>query len=219
MRLQVLDRALIREVDQQLEEGVTKAGESLACRRGCTQCCVGVFTITLLDAWRLRRGLEELQKADAVRAAAVRARAENAVRTIEPDFPGDPSNGLLGEDEDQVDALTQKFSAQPCPALDPATGLCDLYAHRPITCRTFGLPILHGDEKLPPCSLCFVDSSNAEIEKCRVEPDPDGWENAILCELLNGEVDDGRETIVAYALTPDLRLASDDRTDESRAAQ
>ncbi len=219
MRFQILDRALLVEVDQRLDVGVRKAGKKLVCRRGCTSCCIGVFTINLLDAWRLREGLEQLQKSDPARAGAVRRRAENGLRSVEERFPGDRTIGLLDDDEDKVDGLTAKFSDQPCPALDPATGLCDLYAHRPMTCRTFGLPILQGTEKLPPCSLCFRGASRDEIEDCRVEPDPDDLENAILCELPDAEADGGPETIVAYALVRDLRLASDDRTDESRAAR
>jgi len=218
MRLEVLDRALLAEVDQRLAEGARKAGDRLACRPGCTSCCIGVFTINLLDAWRLRRGLEQLEKTDPARARLVRERAENAVRLLKEEFPGDARTGLLDNDEARIDSFTEKFSETACPALDPGTGLCDLYAHRPITCRTFGLPVLEGNEKLAPCSLCFRGCRSTEIEDCRVEADPDGLENAILSELLEIEADDSRETIVAYALIHDVRTASDDRTDEPRAA-
>ncbi len=221
MRLQILDRALLSEVDQRLEEGAHKAGQRLVCRPGCTKCCVGVFTINLLDAWRLRRGLEQLERDDPAQARAVRQRAETAVGLGKEGFPGDARTGLLDADEGKLDSFTEKFCDVACPALDPATGLCSLYACRPMVCRTFGLPVLEGKEKLLPCSLCFHGSSPKEIEDCRVEADPDGLESAILSELLDIEADGGRETIVAYALIPDVdvRLASDDRTDESRAAR
>ena len=219
MQLQILDRALLREVGERLQEGARKAGDKLACRPGCTSCCIGVFTINLLDAWRLRQGLEQLKETDAARARAVRQRAENLVHLLAQEYPGDATTGLLDEDEEEIDSFTEKFSDLACPALDPATGLCDLYVHRPITCRTFGLPVLEGDEKLPSCSLCFQHSCSKEIEDCRVEPDPDGLENAILSELLDVQADGGRETIVAYALIPNARLTSHDRTDESRAAR
>ncbi len=39
-----------------------------------------------------------------------------------------------------------QFAQVPCPALDPATGHCDLYVHRPITCRTFGPPVRFADD-------------------------------------------------------------------------
>ncbi|RPJ58386.1 MAG: YkgJ family cysteine cluster protein [Acidobacteria bacterium] len=221
MRLQVLDRALLREVDRRLQEGSRKAGKSLACRPGCTACCIGVFTINLLDAWRLRQGLEHLELADPAQAQAVRQRSAHVVRLVREEFPGDARTGLLDPDEERIDSFTQKFSNVACPALDPATGLCALYSHRPMSCRTFGLPVLEGDEKLSPCSLCFQGSSSKEIEDCRVEPDPDGFESAILSELPEIEADGDRETLVAYALIPDVhvRLASDDRTDESRAGR
>ena len=37
----------------------------------------------------------------------------------------------------------------PCPALDPETGGCDLYAARPITCRTFGLTLRYDAARIP----------------------------------------------------------------------
>ncbi|RPI27207.1 MAG: YkgJ family cysteine cluster protein [Acidobacteria bacterium] len=236
MRLVKLDNALLREVDERLKSASRKAGDRLACKPGCTSCCIGVFTINQLDAARLGRGLREMKASDPARAQAVRRRAEEVVRIVKPDFPGDAETGLL-EDEDGIDGFTSAFSDVACPALDPTTGLCDLYDSRPMSCRTYGLPILHEMEKLPPCSLCFQGSSLEEIENCRVEPDPDGLENAILCELLEdgaracqdfpmersvaggGPDGLGPETIVAYALVAGERQASDDRTDESRAAR
>src|SRR5512146_2180364 len=36
----------------------------------------------------------------------------------------------------------------PCPVLDPDTRTCDLYAWRPITCRTFGPPVRFGQDSV-----------------------------------------------------------------------
>src|SRR4051812_22240689 len=44
---------------------------------------------------------------------------------------------------------------EPCPALDLDTKTCDLYAWRPITCRTFGPPLHFRGESLAVCELCF----------------------------------------------------------------
>ena len=88
---------------------------------------------------------------------------------------------------------------EPCPALDPDTGGCDLYAARPITCRTFGPPVRCGEESVGVCELCFQGASDTEIAACEVESDPDWLEHRLLEELERTAGARG-ETIVAFAL-------------------
>ena len=66
------DDILIRIVDAAFAEAARRSGSWLLCRPGCTQCCLGEFPITQLDAARLRRGLAELETRDPERAARVR---------------------------------------------------------------------------------------------------------------------------------------------------
>jgi len=51
------DEVLIRIVDAAMAEAARKSGPWLVCRSGCTECCMGPFPITQLDARRLREGL------------------------------------------------------------------------------------------------------------------------------------------------------------------
>jgi Fe-S-cluster containining protein len=189
------DVALVQIVDAALVEATQKSGSWLVCRLGCTQCCMGPFAITQLDARRLQRGLAELELHDPLRATRIRERARHAVARISHDFPGDPVTGLLAENE-----FPDSMDEEPCPALDPETGACDLYAARPITCRTFGPPVRCGSDSVGVCELCFQGASDAEIAACEVESDPDGLEFRLLKELeqMTGVRD---ETIVAFALT------------------
>jgi Fe-S-cluster containining protein len=166
------DQALIQIVDAALAEAARKSGPWLVCRPGCTECCLGPFPITQLDARRLREGLVELERRDPQRAAGVRERARQAVAATTDD--------------------------QPCPALDPSTGTCDLYAARPITCRIFGPPVRCGSEAVGVCELCFQGASDEEIAACQVEVDP------LLESQLSNEVEESTgargETSVAFAL-------------------
>ena len=161
------DEALIQIVDAALAEAARKSGAWLVCRPGCTECCLGPFPITQLDARRLREGLAELESRDRQRAARVRERARQAVARIRPDFPGDAATGVLGEDEEAEEQFAALADDQPCPALDPATGTCDLYAARPITCRIFGPPVRCGSEAVGVCELCFQGASDEEIAACQ----------------------------------------------------
>lgn len=191
------DRRLLAVVDEALAEAVRRAdrGEGtswLACRPGCTECCHGPFPINELDARRLRLGLAELAIRDPQRAESLTLRAQAQLPALREGFPGDPETGLLTDGDD--DLYFTRHGGLPCPALDPETGRCDLYAHRPLTCRTFGPPVRIGESLLPPCHLCFQDASAEVVEACRVEPDPHGLEDRLLARL------SAEETLIAFAL-------------------
>jgi Fe-S-cluster containining protein len=156
-----MDGALIQIVDAALAEAARKSGAWLVCRPGCCECCMGPFPISEADAVRLRHGLADLQSRDPQRAARIRSRSREWAE---------------GDDE-------------PCPVLDPDTGTCDLYAARPLTCRTFGPPVRCASGALAVCELCFDGATEEEITACVVGLDPD-----IL------EQDDCDEMTVASAL-------------------
>lgn len=187
------DRRLLQVIDEAMAEAARRAGNRLACRPGCTGCCHGPFPINGLDAARLRRGLSELAAHDPDRAAAIVERARALLPVLVPDFPGDPTTGVLADDD--ADAYFERHAALPCPVLDPETGRCELYAHRPLSCRTFGPPVRIGDADLPPCNLCFQGSRPEEIEACRVDPDPHGVEDRLVRRFQAEE-----ETLIALLL-------------------
>ncbi len=191
------DRRLLTLLDDGLARAGRRAGERLACRQGCTECCIGPFPITALDVLRLREGLDVLSRRDPRRADALRERARRAWSSLSGDFPGDVETGWLTADERTEQRYLDRHREAPCPALDPDTGACDLYAWRPVTCRTYGPPVRVRGEDLPPCRLCFARASDAEIDACRVTFDPADLEGSLLAGL---EDDAGRETLVAFAL-------------------
>jgi Fe-S-cluster containining protein len=194
------DARLLRVVDAALEDGARRAGSRLACGIGCTECCLGPFPITLLDARRLREGLAELRRREPGRAAGVLNRARSAVRSLRRGFPGDPDSGRLAEDEQAREAFFTRHEARPCPALDPQTGACELYAWRPLTCRSYGPPVRIGRESLPPCRLCFVGTKPRTLARYRVTVDPDELEDGLLRRLFRSGEPAAVETLVAFAL-------------------
>lgn len=168
------------------------------CRRGCTQCCIGVFAINQLEAQRLRRGLSHLESRDPERAEAIRQRSREAVSRLSPDFPGDPSTGLLGESEDAVRRFEDFANDEPCPVLDPQTGLCELYDSRPMTCRIFGPPV-RSENGLGVCALCYHGATDEQIAACEMTPDPDNLEIPLLEKVEKGTGRRGN-TIIAFCL-------------------
>jgi len=192
------DHALIQIVDSALADARRRSGAWLVCRPGCTQCCMGAFPINQLDAARLRKGMADLEARAPVRAEQVRARARDSVARLSPDFPGDPATGLLHEGIDAADAFSDFANDEPCPALDPATGNCELYEARPMTCRVFGPPVC-SEDGLGVCELCFHGATNKEIAACEMKPDPDDLESVLLEELEKSTGARGN-TIIAFCL-------------------
>jgi Fe-S-cluster containining protein len=202
MRLPVpaADQQLVQIVDAALAEAARRSGSWLACRPGCTQCCIGPFPINQLDAARLRQGLAELEAGDPVRAARVRDRAADSVARLSSHFPGNPATGILAEDEEAERRFVDFADDELCPALDLSTGTCDLYAARPMTCRTFGPPVRSGAEgALGVCELCYHGASDEEIAACEMKPDPDNLEESLLNKVESATGTRGN-TIVAFCL-------------------
>jgi Fe-S-cluster containining protein len=193
------DLALIQIVNTAFAAATRRSGDWLVCRSGCTQCCIGVFPINQLDAQRLQRGLSDLEKRAPGRANRVRERARNALSRLSPHFPGDPVTGILDEGQDADERFSDFANHEPCPALDPETGSCELYESRPMTCRVFGPPV-RTEEGLGICELCYQGASDEEIAACEMKPDPDDLESALL-----KKVEDSRgirgDTIIAFCLT------------------
>jgi Fe-S-cluster containining protein len=136
-------------------------GDSTRCPKGCHECCLGPFEIDREDATRLREGLTQLAQTDPARAARLQARARASA----------------GGDDD------------PCPALDPATGRCDLYEHRPKTCRVFGTAVLHPSGAITACEIIYPETPDQTIA-AEADPLPPDLEPA-----------SGPQTTVAVALS------------------
>jgi len=196
------DHALVQIVDAALADAARRSGEWLVCHPGCSQCCIGVFAINALDAVRLREGLAKLAQTDPVRATQIQQRARASLSRIAADFPGDIKTGILSESKRAQRRFEDFANDEPCPALDPETATCDLYAHRPMTCRVFGPPV-RSEEGLGVCELCYHGASHEEIAACAMTPDPDDLEAQLLAEIAPTKVNSGR-TIVAFCLARDL---------------
>ena len=117
---------------------------------------------------------------------------------LAPDFPGDAATGILDEDDAAAERFADFANDEPCPALDPETGNCELYESRPMTCRVFGPPVLSHDG-LGVCELCYHGASEAEIAACEMKPDPDDLEEVLVKEVEAGTGVRG-DTIIAFCL-------------------
>lgn len=192
------DRELVQIVDSALADVAQRSGDWLACRPGCSQCCIGPFPINQLDAVRLQQGLMDLEERAPERAARIRERARQSVARLSAQFPGDLTTGLLHEGEEAERKFFEFADDEACPALDPQTGTCELYKSRPMTCRVFGPPV-RSEGGLGVCELCFQGATTEQVAACEMRPDPDNLESTVLQEVETATSVRGN-TIVAFCL-------------------
>ncbi len=185
-------------IDAALDSAALRSGAHLACRPGCHQCCIGVFAITPLDAAALR---EALADAPADLAERIRARAlASRDRLLAEGFPGNPQTGILFTEPHHEEAFEDFANDEPCPVLDPATGTCELYAARPVQCRTFGPPVRDEDDHLTVCELCFTNASPEDVARCEMDQSWRPLEDELITRAEANPANAG-PTLIAFALT------------------
>jgi Fe-S-cluster containining protein len=165
----LLDRyeALLDEVDAWFRRSLEQHPDLIACRNGCSECCRGLFDITLLDALYLKRGFDRLPeplKAELVREASRRLELLSEVNPafVEPWL-------LNGIPEDEWDALMPEEDETPCLLLSD-TGGCLVYDYRPMTCRLNGIPLIDvsGEELFDEwCTLNFTGDDPRTLHDLR----------------------------------------------------
>lgn len=190
--------ALFPIIDAALSSAAERSGAHLACRPGCHQCCVGVFAITPLDAAALRKALAAAPR-DVAERVHVRAFASRE-RLLAKGFPGNEKTGILFTEPHHEQAFEEFANDEPCPVLDPATGTCELYAARPVQCRTFGPPVRDEDDNLTVCELCFTNASPEEVARCEMDQSWRPLEDELIAQA-DSDLSNAGPTLIAFALT------------------
>jgi Fe-S-cluster containining protein len=128
--------SLAQKTDQWFQRANATLLSQVPCRAGCSQCCIGFFPITRLDVSLLQEGLSHLGPEQ---REAIQRRAREQVSALESAYPQLKASPSLDQWSDTtIDRVLNEFPLSPCPALED--GLCALYAHRPLTCRSMGIP-------------------------------------------------------------------------------
>ncbi len=183
--------------------------EALACRDGCFGCCLGLFALPVTEALAV---LEAWRRLPAAVREDVRLRARRLVEISAPLFPGDTSRGIL--DPERTDADDERFfesvAAAPCPLLALPAGRCLAYAARPVTCRTYGLPLAREGTLIEPgCALNVVDAAPprrlaAALDAHRLL----ALDQEVAAAAQEAGLPAGAETTVAHALESPFLVGS-----------
>ena len=159
-------RSILNRADEFFHATLEEQPQNFQCGKGCSLCCYGLFEISAADVPILAEGLAALH---ASRRSAIIRRAQTILTdTDHPDLRECP--------DAEKKAFYKRSATVGCPNLDPA-GACMVYEHRPLVCRTFGLPIRDGRRYLGDiCQLNFEDATDGEKLKAAWNLQ---WEDAV----------------------------------------
>jgi len=160
---------LLRKVDRWFATCMQRHPSAISCRSGCSECCRGLFDITLLDALYLKTGFDRLDAEIRTRVLDKAKERLLALQVLWPDF-GAPYI-LNYRPEDEWEILMPDDDETRCPLLD-ADGRCLVYDFRPMTCRLHGLPLIDVSGEVMHdewCTLNFTREHPLEMDELRWE--------------------------------------------------
>jgi Fe-S-cluster containining protein len=145
-------RKILERADEHFRSVIEAQPQNLQCGAGCSLCCYGLFEIGSGDVPLIAEGL----------AALPAARRKTIIRKAQEIVEASRHPNLRECSPGEKEAFFDRTQATPCPNLDDA-GLCMMYEHRPLVCRTFGLPLRDGRKYIGDiCELNFTQSTKAE---------------------------------------------------------
>jgi len=146
-------RVLLR-ADEWFRSVTASQPQNLQCGRGCSMCCYGLFEIGSGDIPLLDEGLSKLHP----------SRRKMIIRRARAIVASSNHPNLREASPIEKETFFDRTAATPCPNLDDH-GMCLIYEHRPLICRTFGLPLRDGATYLGDvCELNFTTATGGEKE-------------------------------------------------------
>jgi Fe-S-cluster containining protein len=135
-------KAVVSQVDAVFKRVQEEYAACVRCGVGCSDCCHALFDLTLIEALYIKAQFDKVFGKK--HRALVIERANEADRAIYRLKRQAFKDHESGRPENQI---LEEMAAQRvrCPLLNEENK-CDLYAHRPITCRLYGIPTVIGDK-------------------------------------------------------------------------
>lgn len=187
---------LARKTDDWFRRASAALLSQVPCRAGCSHCCIGIFPITRLDIRLLQEGVRHLPADERER---IEGRAAEQIRALEAAYPRlAPSPSLNRWSDEEIDRAVSAFADVPCPALRD-DGRCSLYAFRPLSCRSMGIPTREGSMVNGACAVqTFVPIVRLSAQLEAEEQELAALEAAEL-DALPEVAAEGEEILIPYA--------------------
>ena len=166
---------LVEKSDDAFEKVRSAYAECVKCEEKCADCCYALFDLTLIEALYINHKFNEKKKG--AEKSELLERANKADRLVHKIKQKAHRDFQAGKSEDEILAGLAEQRVR-CPLLNEAE-LCDLYDHRPLTCRFYGIPTaIAGQgytcgksafEKGKPYPTVNLDGVNNRLQKISME--------------------------------------------------
>jgi Fe-S-cluster containining protein len=148
--------AVVAGVEAAFSKIKDEYSDCVRCGIGCADCCHALFDLTLIEALYINHKFNQHFEGEA--RERLLDRANSADRRIYRIKKAAHKDHEAGKSEDEIlkDLAGQRVR---CPLLND-DDQCDLYDHRPITCRLYGVPTEIGGQA-HTCGLSAFEAGNA----------------------------------------------------------
>jgi len=128
--------ALLKTADDIFSKVAAEYPEEVKCKRGCADCCYALFDLTLIEALYIKHQFDaSYQGQEKERRIEIANKIDRELYKLKRKAYKDLEAGK--EEAEILRELAEKKIR--CPLLNDENA-CDLYKHRPITCRLYGIP-------------------------------------------------------------------------------
>ena len=127
---------IVKQVDELFERVQKEHPECVTCKTKCADCCHALFDLSLIEAiyinYQINNHIKGKEKSRLIEKANHADRKTHRIKRQAY------KSKTAGKDETEIlmDIAAERVR---CPLLNDDE-MCDLYEHRPITCRLYGIP-------------------------------------------------------------------------------
>jgi Fe-S-cluster containining protein len=204
-------KTLARKTDDWFRRARAALLSQVLCHPRCSVCCIGLFPITRLDVRLLQEGLAHLSTDQRTRISGRAAQQVAALETAYPQLR--VSSSVDGWSDADLDEAVEAFHDVPCPALED-NGLCSLYAHRPLICRSMGIPERQDTMINGACGVQTFVAVTRLSASLEAEADDLAKREAIELAALPEVAAEGEEILLPYGfLTSSVDLDTQEAVD------
>jgi Fe-S-cluster containining protein len=129
--------SLVAQVDEVFDKVRREHPNCVKCKLECSDCCHALFDLSLVESLYINRHF--LKKAVEARRAEIIDKAnriDRKVYQVKRKAYKAVQSGVKSEEQVLLEMAAERIR---CPLLND-DNLCDLYEHRPVTCRLYGIP-------------------------------------------------------------------------------
>lgn len=128
--------ALVKTADELFSKVSQEYPDEVKCKLGCADCCYALFDLTLIEALYIKHHFKAcFEGVEYEKRLEIANKIDRELYKLKRKAYKELEAG-----KEEADILREMAEVKvKCPLLNDQN-TCDLYAHRPITCRIYGIP-------------------------------------------------------------------------------